>query len=217
MRFPSLDLLARHAAAVLRRFPLTLAVGGLAAFAAIMGTLSGTDERWERLAFVAALGLPLTIALTLLGETRGWPSGARHLAGLAVLLALTAFFLAWPGIERRHEAIRYFQLSAALHLTVAFLPLIGLRQGLAFWQFNRRLFLGFLRAAVFSGVLYVGVAIALGAWSIVVLGRAYPERYMAAAVDPGLLTPVYLATTIGCVALALFATSGHRNEELRWQ
>jgi hypothetical protein len=74
-----------------------------------------------------------------------------------------------------------------------------------------------LAAATVSRSANVGVAIALGAWSIVVLGKAYPERYMAAAVDPGLLTPVYLAITIGCIALALFATSGHRNEVLRWQ
>jgi hypothetical protein len=163
VRFPSLDLLARQALAVLRRFPWTLAVGALAAFAAIVGSLSGADEAWARLAFVAALGLPLTIAVTLLGETRGWSSGVRHLVVLGGLLGLTAFFLSWPGIDRRHDALRYLQLSAALHLCVAFLPFLGATEVIAFWQYNRRLFLGFLRAVVFSGVLYVGVAIALGA------------------------------------------------------
>lgn len=163
MRFPSLDLLARNALAVLRRFPWTLAVGALAAFAAVVGSLSGTDEPWDRLAFVALLGLPLTIALTLLGETRGWTGGVRHLVVLGGLLGLTGFFLTWPGMERRHDAIRYLQLSAALHLTVAFLPFLGGSETIAFWQYNRRLFLGFLRAVVFSGVIYVGMVIALGA------------------------------------------------------
>jgi len=163
VRFPSLDLLARNALAVLRRFPWTLAVGALAAFAAIVGSLSGSDEGWERLAFVAALGLPLTIGLTLLGETRGWASGIRHLVVLGGLLGLAAFFLTWPGIDRRHDAIRYLQLSAALHLSVAFLPFFGVSETIAFWQYNRRLFLGFLRAVVFSGVIYVGIVIALGA------------------------------------------------------
>jgi hypothetical protein len=163
VRFPSLDLLVRQAFAVLRRFPWTLAVGALAAFAAIAGSLSGADEAWVRLAFVAALGLPLTIALTLLGETLGWSPGVRQLVVLGGVLVLAAFFLNWPGIERRHDAIRYFQLSAALHLSVAFLPFLGVSETIAFWQYNRRLFLGFLRAVVFSGVLYVGVAIALGA------------------------------------------------------
>lgn len=163
MRFLSLDQLARHAAAVLRRFPWTLAAGALAAFAAIVGSLSGTDEAWERLALVAALALPLTIALTLLGEQRSWSEARRHLVIIGGLLVLAGFFLSWPGMDRRHDAIRYFQLSAALHLGVAFLPFVGASQDNAFWQYNRRLFLGFLRAVVFSGVLYVGVAIALGA------------------------------------------------------
>ena len=66
-------------------------------------------------------------------------------------------------MDRRHEAIRYFQLSGALHLGVAFLPFVGAAESVAFWQYNRRLFLGFLRAVVFSGVLFVGIAIALGA------------------------------------------------------
>jgi hypothetical protein len=163
VRFPSLDLLLRHAVVVLRRFPWTLGVGALAAFAGINGSLSGTDEAWERLAFVAALGLPLTIALALLGEARRWPLARRHLVVVASLLALTPFFLTWPGMERRHDAIHYFQLSAALHLCTAFLPFLGAGESVAFWQYNRRLFLGFLRAALFSGVLFVGVAIALGA------------------------------------------------------
>ena len=118
---------------------------------------------WTRLAFVAALGLPLTLALSLLGETRGWGPGRRTGVLLAGIAGLAAFFLAWPGIEVAHEAIRYFLLSAALHLTVAFLPFLGAEESVAFWQYNRRLFLGFLRAVVFSGVLFVGIAIALAA------------------------------------------------------
>jgi hypothetical protein len=163
MRFPSLDLLARHALAVLRRFPWTLGAGALAAVAAILGSLRDVDDVFPRLAFVAALGLPLTLALALLGETRGWSARTRLLALLAGILALAAFFLGWPGVERRHDAIRYFQLSAALHLCVAFLPFFGTDEDRGFWQYNRRLFLGFLRAIVFSGVLYIGIAIALGA------------------------------------------------------
>ncbi|HEX2219133.1 MAG TPA: DUF4153 domain-containing protein [Gemmatimonadales bacterium] len=163
MRFPSLDLLARHALAVLRRFPWTLAAGGVAAVAAILGSLRGADDVWGRLAFVAALGLPLTLALALLGEARGWSARTRLLALLAGVLALVAFLVIWPGVDRRHDAIRYFQLSAALHLCVAFLPFLGTDEDLGFWQYNRRLFLGFLRALVFSGVLFVGIAIALGA------------------------------------------------------
>ena len=163
MRFPSIALLAQHAVAVLRRFPWTLAAGALAALAAIIASLTGTDDAWGRLAFVAALGLPVTLAITLLAETRGWGAGSRTLALSTGVLGLGLFFLVWPGTDQRHDAIRYFQLSAAMHLAAAFLPFVGSAETRAFWQYNRRLFLGFLRALVFSGVLYVGIAIALGA------------------------------------------------------
>lgn len=74
-----------------------------------------------------------------------------------------------------------------------------------------------LAAATLSRSANVGLAAALAAWSVAILGRAYSTRHLDAAVDLGLLTPVYLAITLGCIALALVATSGNRNEVLRWQ
>jgi hypothetical protein len=163
MRFPSIATLVEHAVAVLRRFPLTLAAGGVAAAAGIIASTSGADEGWIRLTFVAALGLPLTIALTLLAEVRAWHAARRWVVFACGIAVLAAFYSVWRGIEVTHDAIRYSQLSAVLHLSVAFLPFLGANESLAFWQYNRRLFLGFLRAVVFSGVLFVGTAIALGA------------------------------------------------------
>jgi hypothetical protein len=196
MRFPSLALLAQRAAEVLRRFPCTLAAGTLAAAAGIVATTKGADDVWARLAFVAALGLPFTIALTLLGEVRGWPRRPRILVLLGAAAALALFFVAWPGIEERHEAMRYLQLSAALHLGVAFLPFLGAAESLAFWQYNRRLFLGFLRAVVFSGVLFVGIAIALGAldrlFGVHIEGETYARIWLVVALVVN--TWIFLAT-----------------------
>jgi hypothetical protein len=164
MRFPSVDLLAARALAVLRRFPWVLLTGAIAAGAGIVGSTDGSSEEfWARVALVAALGLPATIALTLLAEERQWGTWTRALLPAAALALLGVFLAVWPGIEEKHHAIRYVQLSAALHLAVAFLPFLGTRESVAFWQYNRRLFLGFLRAVVFSAVLFVGLAIALGA------------------------------------------------------
>jgi Domain of unknown function (DUF4153) len=196
MRFPSLASLAERATQVLRRFPWTLAAGTLAAVAGITATAKGAGDVWVRLAFVAALGLPVTIALTLLAEVRGWPGGLRMAVLSGSVAALALFFLAWPGIEARHEAIRYFQLSAALHLGVAFLPFLGAGESLAFWQYNRRLFLGFLRAFVFSGVLFVGIAIALGAldrlFGVDIDGETYFRIWLVVALVVN--TWIFLAT-----------------------
>ena len=188
MRFPSLDLLATRTRAVLLRFPWTMAAGALAAVATIQATTSHVhthDAWWARLAMVAALGLPLTIALTLLAEERRW-LGLRwaglHVAGIA---ALALFFLVWPGPDRKYEGIRYFQLNAGLHLLVATLPFLGRPETTAFWQYNRRVFQNILRSAVFSMVLYVGLAIALGAldklFGVDVPGEIYARLYLIIA------------------------------------
>jgi hypothetical protein len=162
MRFPSFVTLAERAREVVLRFPWTMAAGLLTAGAAIMGsTKSPMQEDWVRVGAVAALGLALTVALTLYGEERGWVSGRKALLNAAGVALLVLFYLVWPGPDRKHEAIRYFQLSAGLHFLVATLPLMGQRETNAFWQYNRHLFLGFLRATVFSFVLYIGLVVAL--------------------------------------------------------
>jgi hypothetical protein len=161
MRFPSLVTLAGRAREVLLRFPWTIGAGVFAAVAAIIATTKGSDPEWARVAMVGALGLPLTVALTLFAEERGWSATRTTALNAGGVALLGVFYLAWPGPERKHEAIRYFQLSAGLHLLVAVLPFFGQRETAAFWQYNRRLFLGILRAAVFSAVLFNGLAIAL--------------------------------------------------------
>jgi len=185
MRFPSIATLVEHAAAVLRRFPWTLMAGVVAAAAGLVASTAGSHDEWTRLTFVAALGLPLTLALALLGEARDWGPGRRTGVQLAGIAGLVVFFFRWRGIEVAHEAVRYFLLSAALHLTVAFLPFLGAEESLAFWQYNRRIFLGFLRAVVFSGVLFVGICIALGAldklFGVHIVGETYFRIWLIVA------------------------------------
>jgi len=163
MRLPSLINLLDRSKEVVRRFPWTMVAGALAGAAAIAATVDHPDPRWVRISMVAALGLPLTLALTLFAEEREWPVTRASLLNLGAVGLLVVFYLVWPGPDRKYEAIRYFQLSTGLHLLVATLPLSGYPETNAFWQFNRRLFQAILRSALFSLVLFVGLAIALGA------------------------------------------------------
>ena len=90
MRFPSIATLVEHAAAVFRRFPWTLLAGVVAAASGIVASTVGANDAWTRLTFVPALGLPLTLALSLLGDARAWGPGRRTgvlLAGVAGLAA----------------------------------------------------------------------------------------------------------------------------------
>ena len=190
MRFPSIDVLAARAREVLRRFPWTLFAAIVTAVTGLIATADGVDEDvWARIVFAAALGIPATLAVTLWraaapGVDPGTRGVAVHgrareaIAQLVVIALLVLFAFNWPGPDEKHWAIRYFQLSAALHLAVAFVPFLGAPESVGFWQYNRRLFLGFLRSAVFSGVLFVGLAIALAALDRLFGVDMEPETYL---------------------------------------
>src|SRR3954464_13497992 len=182
MRFPSVATLAERARAVVVRFPWTMAAGIAAAiFAVVASTQHAQEEFWIRATATAALGLPLSLALTLLAEEREWALTRTAALNAVGFVLLGLFFWTWPGPDQKHEVIRYFQLSAGLHLLVAILPFTGQRESNAFWQYNRHLFLGFLRALVFSMVLFLGLAVALLAlnklFGVKVPGELYARMY----------------------------------------
>ncbi|HEV8123936.1 MAG TPA: DUF4153 domain-containing protein [Gemmatimonadales bacterium] len=185
MRFPSIDALAVRSRDVLLRFPWVMAAGVVAAFAAINAVRGPSMDYWARLAMVAALGLPLLTALTLFVEQRGWTGIGRTALLAGGVLLLAGFYQVWPGPEETYQAIRYFQLSAALHLLVAFLPFLGRFQRDVFWQYNRRLFEAILRAVLFSGVLFLGLVIALAAldklFGVDVPGETYARLWFVMA------------------------------------
>jgi hypothetical protein len=61
----------------------------------------------------------------------------------------------------------------------------------------------------------IGVAGALGVWSIVVLGGQAGAGDAAAALAVGLI-PVYAVCAVACLVAALAATSGRRERTARW-
>ncbi|HET7585648.1 MAG TPA: DUF4153 domain-containing protein [Gemmatimonadaceae bacterium] len=162
MALPPASALARRAWRVFARFPITIAFAVAATTLGIVATTNGASEAWTRGAFVAALGLPLFFGIRLVAEYRRWAVRWWLLLVAGGAAVLAGFYLTWRGMDD-YGALQYFQLSAVLHLAAAVLPLVGVRDEDAFWQYNRRLFLGFLRAAVYAVVLFVGLCIAFGA------------------------------------------------------
>ena len=211
LRFPSLSHLADRAGVVARRFPWTIVAAFAAAGFAIASTY-GHDRPQDalvRAAFVAVLGLPATIALALLAEVRRRGETARLLWPAVGLALLVVFYLTWPGPEAKHDMIRYLQLAAVLHLAVAVLPFLGTEESVGFWQYNRFLFVGFLRAVVFSAVLFIGAAVALGAvdklFGVHVPGEAYARIwfFMAFVVN----TWIFLAAVPDDISALVYETN----------
>ena len=169
MRLPSIDELLRHASDAFRRFPYTISAGVLSTLIAI-ATVEDVDEVFgfltrsgagSDLLVATTLALPLFFALRL-AEERGLLSGL--VAGVARVLGaagLIAVVWQWPEWSERLRFLHYVQLSLGLHLLAAFVPFVRPGELNGFWQYNRALFLRFLIGALYSAVLFGGLAVAL--------------------------------------------------------
>jgi hypothetical protein len=182
MAFPSIQRLASSARLTAARFPFVIAAAVVATVAGILNIEQPGHSIWERAEVSALLGFPLLIALTLWAERRGW--GGRRSIGVGVVgaLVLLLFFLLWPRWSQPAAWTRFFQLSVAFHLLVAFLPYAGRDEPNGFWQYNRALLLRAVTAGLFSWVLWGGLAIAVRAVDVLFGIEVPGERYGQAAV-----------------------------------
>lgn len=182
MRFPSIQRLIGSAQQTAARFPFVLGAAVIATVAGILNIEQPNHPIWERAEMSAVLGFPLFLALALWAERRGWHGRRRIGAGVGGALVLLTFFLLWPNWSEPVAWTRFWQLSVAFHLLVAFLPYAGRNEPNGFWQYNRALLLRAVTAALFSLVLWTGLAIALRAVEVL-FGIDIPgERYGQAMV-----------------------------------
>ncbi len=164
--WPLLPKIRDGLVSALGRFPWMLLCG-------LAGTLSGIESVWHsgdshmvdvcaRAAMTASLGMPLFFSLRMLRERAGLRMAApMELAGLPLL---AAWFLSLPrpvSDEPGIVFIRWGLLLAALHFFVAVSAYVGREPGNGFWQFNRRIFLRFCLATLFTWVLTGGLELAL--------------------------------------------------------
>jgi hypothetical protein len=153
VRYPAVHHVASEARQTFGRFPLVVITGWVCAIAFILDDMSEVLR--------ASLGLPLFLALALFGERRGWSGWRRIALSLVGVAILAAFFVAWPAWSDGVANRRFIQLSVGFHLLVAVLPYVGDPDIDAFWEYNKRLFLRFLIAYLYSMVLFVGLAVAM--------------------------------------------------------
>lgn len=167
-KFASYDFLYKTATQTARRFPFTLlsALVGTVIAVILIAYKHGDDQYGlQRVLLICGLGLPLFTALVAFAERRKWGRGAALALQGAGLLLLLVYFFTLPHEPFQHtgDAVRFLLLAIAAHFLVAFLPYLSGDQVQGFWQFNKSLFLRFLTSALFSAVMFAGLAIALAA------------------------------------------------------
>jgi hypothetical protein len=152
MKFISLDKLLGDARRTLLRFPFVLLAGAFACGAII----SRTDD--SHYLMVGFLGISLQFALALIAERKQWNKSIAGIVGIALLLL---YFFTTPDIDDATDQIRFLVFLTGSHLLAAFAPYIVRNEINGFWQYNKTLFIRTLAAALFTGVLYAGLALAL--------------------------------------------------------
>ena len=139
-------------------------------------------------ALIAGLGISLFISSHLYAERKGsfiqrfWPMFASVAILALCYLDFRHFY------EMRNDegaALRFFGYLLGVHLIAAFFPVRNKRNSNAVWQYNRVLFLRTNTTAVYTGVLYAGLAGAILAvdtlFSMQFDERIYADLWMCMA------------------------------------
>ncbi|MES2278080.1 MAG: DUF4153 domain-containing protein [Bacteroidota bacterium] len=168
MKLPSIKKLTESAASVIKRFPFEMLF-------ALTGTIAGicyielqyirpAAESWSvRVLMMANLGLLLSLAATLYAGSKNLSGRNTLLLKLAAAVFAVALIVLINPYTREADRTRFFLLSLAFHLLVAFAAFTNRGHVQGFWQFNKALFLRFLTSVLYSVVLFGGISAAIGA------------------------------------------------------
>ena len=168
MKFASLKSLLQQAGQVVKRFPFEMLFALAGTVAAIINLkikfAHPELSSWcLRTTLGANLGVLISLSITLYGQSKNIKDARLLLfRAIGAIAGICLIFLLNPDTDPSNFT-RILLLSLTLHLAVAFVPFLknGGIQG--FWQFNKTLFLRFLTGALYSSVLYSGIAAAMAA------------------------------------------------------
>jgi len=167
-RFPSYNYIFKNAMDGFARFPFALISAAVATIAAVLlleENFDSIESQLQKILMVAALGLPFFLVLVAFAEKRLWSKKNNILLQLAGAVLLVIYYLFLPDdiIEALIHFNRFMLLYIGMHFLFAFLPFTGKNEINAFWQYNKELMLRIFLSVLYSGVLFVGLAIALAA------------------------------------------------------
>lgn len=188
----------------LKRFPATMldCTAGAIAFLIELETQSIARQGYTRIGYdpgraeisdylifglTALLGIPLFFAIELWLERRGdrlaiaSDTTRRKRPSMRMFLYLGAAFLLgvfYAGYEPvESDAIQLFLLVLAAHLAVSFIAYLRRNESNGFWEINKMLLLRILTSLFYSGVLMLGLSLALLAIDKLFQVEIDPETY----------------------------------------
>lgn len=170
MQLPSIAYLASQAKVSFLKFPFTVICGVLGSGLAIY-MVENEGEITDMLPYMnalltIALGIPLFFSIGMVVMRHQLESQKIWIFRALSFVLLILVYLSLPATDSSQNLnipyIRYTIYNIVIHLLVAVVPFLGTGTLKGFWQYNKRLFLRYLQAVLYSGFLYGGLAIALG-------------------------------------------------------
>lgn len=171
MKLPSLNYLFSNAKNSFLRFPLTLICAIIATVISIwlteMHDYISNFFPYINLMLCMALGIPLYFCVVTSAERHGFSKKTQWILNTVATAILVLIWFSLPDSDSTHNTrqpyIRYAIYNIIIHLFVSFLPFISSKSLNGYWQFNKILFVRFWASVLYSGVLYLGLVLALGA------------------------------------------------------
>ncbi len=171
------------------RFPLASLIAFLGTISAIFLLHSKCTppsyyaEIFLKLLLTLSLGFPLAVAVVLLGEQQQWQQRYRVIANRSSMLFLILYYLFLPKnifvIEEVFQ-MRYFMWMSSFLISLTFISFLQKEKVkmLAFWQYNRIMFLS-LAVTIFYGLfIQIGLSIALASVDFLFNVEINSKRYM---------------------------------------
>lgn len=188
MNLPSISNMFSSVKEILQRFPfVVLNAFVLLVFSVMFVHQTDLDlsenvrEILLKSSFILSLGIAFHFAIHTFRERKNLSTLTGILLhGFGIAGSVTLYFL-YPK-PNTEFAILLACYGLFSHLIVAFLAFWNDNDSMAFWKFNKDLFLRFLLAALFSSVLYGGIAGAIGSFdllfSIDVKSEVYGDLFL---------------------------------------
>ena len=168
MKLPSVSLLVKSTGSTLLRFPFVLASAIIGTVVTIWQIELPYDEKDQyefliNIILTCSLGLTLFLSLKLYSERKGFSIPVMLAIQVFGVILLVLYYYLFPDKLTLISGIRYSLFTIALHLLVSFAPYIRKPEVNGFWQYNKVLFIRILTALLYSGVLYLGLVLAIAA------------------------------------------------------